>query len=352
MVKSLFYPTSAWCGGRPGILLLACAALLTGVLALAPPAHASLQFTVHKNQMSVMGKIEGNDGWNFKRALANNPAVDTIVLVHQPGGRATEMEIIAGVIQEKKLNTIALGHCMSACAHIFLAGEKRQFAAGFPLKNTHLGYHSSYHSAGSLKNYAAGKLTNWERWYVNRTEGKLPAEIVLRWVNLQHASGFAIFRHPSEPQFGAVSFMCDSVPLKDCEKLDKSALDFGILTSSDLAPVLLEPFWNPSKYTITEHDVEALLELEFMTRTKRRVVNRSIAWAAKDKNKGQHVAVALDEIGRRIAWAGNSSVELAIIRAKNTCQLTIDRPCHVIAIDGKLVRTPQQIENRDYIFKP
>ncbi len=83
------------------------------------------------------------------------------------------MERIATTVEDKKLSTIVSGICISACGHIFLAGETRQFSDDFSLGMSFLGFHGMYRSSGSLEGYKGTVPTNSERWYVKRSGGKL-----------------------------------------------------------------------------------------------------------------------------------------------------------------------------------
>jgi len=315
--------------------------------------RAELKFQVIENQMIISGVIESNDGSYFENEVEKHPRVDTLVLMNMPGGKITSMHRIADAVIERSLNTVALGKCMSACAHIFLAGKERQFAAGYPLQYTSVAFHGMYASKGSLAGWGGPVPANWERYYIKRTNGKLPEAIILKWANLESSKGFAFFFHPKTPRFGAVSFMCDSPPLRKCPKLEKSALEYGILTSTELAAIKLIPFWEPERYRKTTTPISELLDLDFMTSGKRGVVNRSIKYRKLEPEKqrfGPRTVLVLDTRGGWMFRKARKSIEKAILDAKTNCEIKSSYDCHVIALDGKLTRNLQQL--RDEEFKP
>ena len=86
------------------------------VLALAQPVpvSATLKFKVVENQLIVTGPLESTDAWYFNREIDKHPKVDTVVLRMMPGGKIEAMEKIATTVEEKKLNTVVSGTCMSA----------------------------------------------------------------------------------------------------------------------------------------------------------------------------------------------------------------------------------------------
>ena len=320
------------------------------ILALAQPApvSATLKFKVVENQLIVTGPLESTDAWYFNREIDKHPKVDTVVLRMMPGGKIEAMEKIATTVEEKKLNTVVSGSCVSACAHIFLAGERRQFSDDFPLRYSRLSYHGIYHSAGSLEGFKGSVPTNSERWYVKRTEGKLPAELVLEWLNFDHASGFAHFYHPKVlewlfPLQPAVSFMCDGrMPLKKCKRLTKTALDYGIVTSDELAHVKDTPFWKPDLYKQTDIPVSALLDGSIISDSKKGYIRKYL------ENERPGKAIALSRNGRWLYWRGRLDLGAAIAFAILRCERKAKVKCHVIALGDKLIYTPKQIEDLDF----
>ncbi|MAF49963.1 MAG: hypothetical protein CMM10_17040 [Rhodospirillaceae bacterium] len=304
----------------------------------------ALEFKIVENQMIVSGRIESSDAWYFNRALDKNSKVDTVVLRQMPGGKVDAMERIASTIEEKKLTTIVSGICVSACAHIFLAGEKRQFSDDFPLGSSFLGYHGVYRSAGSLEGYKGVVATNSERWYVKRSGGKLDSEVVLAWLSFDHASGLARFYHPNlKNRVPVVSYLCDGrMPLKKCKHLEKTALEYGIITTAELGHVKDTPHWKPELYTKIKTPVSALMDSDVISSGKKKAVGTYL------KSKRPARAVVMSKNGRWLFWAGRSTMETAIAMAVLRCELKAEVKCHVIGLDDKLTRTLEQIDDRDF----
>jgi len=330
------------------------------VLALAQPVtvSATLKFKVVENQLIVTGHIESGDAWYFKREIDKHPEVDTVVLRNMPGGRIVDMDNITAMVEDKKFNTIVSGSCSSACAHIFLAGERRQFSDDFPLIYSRLRYHGSYRGGGSLKGIATPIPANFELWYVKRTEGKLPAELVLEWTNFYSSSGFAIFYHPKvnfPTAFGVKltrSFMCDGrMLLKKCKFLTKTVLDYSIITTDELAHVKDTPFWNPGLYKQTDIPVSALLD---GTVLNSKLISHVTSYLSKPLQRNYvgyefpGKAMVISQNGRWLFWKSRLDLRAAIAHAIDTCEERSKGKCHVIAVDDKLIYTPKKIENLDF----
>ena len=320
--------------------------ILALVMVQPVPVLATLKFKVVENQLIVTGRIESTDAWYFNRKIDKHPEVDTVVLRMMPGGKISAMEIIATTVEEKKLNTVVSGFCVSACAHIFLAGERRQFSDDFPLRYSRLSYHGMYRSSGSLQGYGGIVPTNSERWYVKRTRGKLPAEVVLQWLNFHHASGLAHFYHPKVLGWQSVaSFMCDGrMPLKKCKRLAKTALDYGIITSDKLAQVKDTPFWKPDLYKKTDIPISTLLDGSIISSGKKRYIRKHLA----NKKPGEFMAFALARNGRWIFCRRKLDQSAAIAFAIHSCEAKSKGKCHGIALGDKLIYTPKQIDNLDF----
>ena len=315
------------------------AALLIGAVWIGGGrAPQALEFKISENQMIVTGKIYNTDALDFNRTLDKNPKVDTIVLRQMPGGKVTAMEGIAATVEDKKLNTIVSGICVSACAHIFLAGEKRQFSDDFPLSNSYLGFHGVYPAPGS-----GGWMTDVpdgaERWYMERSGGKLDPELVLDWLRISRSSGMARFFHPElKTRFGVVSFLCEKrKALGDCRRFQKTALDYGIITTAALGHVKDTPYWTPGLYKQTELNVSELLQGNVLNDANEEIVEEYM----KD---GKRRAMVMSDDGKWLFWNSNKGLKVTIAMAIFRCRMSSDTECNVIALDGNLTKTPLQIE--------
>ena len=304
----------------------------------------ALDIKIVENQMILSGPIEVNDAWTFSRAVANNPHVDTIVFRNMPGGKLEAMTRMASTVQERKLNTVVSGRCSSACAHIFLAGETRRFSDDFPSHYAYLGFHGGYRSAGSLKGWGGQPATNEHVWYVNRTGGKLDPELVKRWLAMEQSSGLAIFYHNSPAKLrSSPSYLCArSMPIEQCEKIDKTALDLGLITSAELAPVKDTPYWKPDQYkkaapissildgnTLDDGKKKDVEDYAKKTGAKALALSGNGKWLAGTSHKEGHVLAIVSAISscESKVWTANSSVK-----------------CYVIAVDDHLTMSVEAIK--------
>ena len=101
------------------------------------------------NALFFFDDIERNDSFEFRKALRNHDA-DLIVL-SSPGGSVWESLSIAGIINDKSLNTYVPknstagdGDCASACSFMYFAGKNRTV-------NGALGVHQFYSSDDTKK---------------------------------------------------------------------------------------------------------------------------------------------------------------------------------------------------------
>lgn len=75
-------------------------------------------------ELLLKGNLAAGTAERFAKVLAASPDVRTLVL-ESPGGRALEAGRIAALVRDRGLDTRVVGHCMSACADILLAGRVR-----------------------------------------------------------------------------------------------------------------------------------------------------------------------------------------------------------------------------------
>jgi hypothetical protein len=328
---------------------------LVGFLSIAVVATSAnaIEVKTIDNQMIVSGSIVKGDGWTFKSAISSNPRVDTVVFRNMPGGLVEEMEVMRSSVTSHKLNTVVSGYCNSACATAFMAGEKRNFAADGPAEYAYLGFHSWYASQGSLKGFATNSIpTNEDLWYVKRSGGKLSRELVQRWMTLGQSGGMAkFFGTPSAGVRTMPSYICETArPIEQCEKLDKSALELGLITSTDLVPVNDQkfpagdpPFWQVSQYEKAA-PISKVFDVKRLSAAQKNFMNEYIK-----KELPKAIALTADGKSFQSAWHRDGAV-MAIFNAVTTCQTRTNSKCRVIAIDGDLVASTEEIEAND--FKP
>lgn len=98
------------------------------------------------------------DVTEFKLYIMENPQIDTVVLTSTGGYGPASWEIIDTIL-EFGLNTRAAGECLSACAHIFLAGTIRTLEP-----EASLGFHRPYITGSEERAYylAHREARDWQ----------------------------------------------------------------------------------------------------------------------------------------------------------------------------------------------
>jgi hypothetical protein len=87
---------------------------------MGPPA----QVTVNDRQIKVLGTLSQGTADKFLSVLQAMPDVESVIL-NSRGGRLREALVMAAAIKDRRLDTIAMGQCESACTMLVLAGVRR-----------------------------------------------------------------------------------------------------------------------------------------------------------------------------------------------------------------------------------
>jgi len=103
-----------------------------GIETLGPPATLK----VTGRTLHIDGTITHKVAERFEALINQHPDIDH-VSISSFGGRTNAGVAIASIISKRKLNTVAVGECSSACTFIFLSGKIRMFDI-----NSALGFHS------------------------------------------------------------------------------------------------------------------------------------------------------------------------------------------------------------------
>lgn len=103
-----------------------------GIETLGPPATLK----VTGRTLHIDGTITHTVTERFEALINQHPDIDQ-VSISSFGGRTNAGVAIASIISKRKLNTVAVGECSSACTFIFLSGKIRMFDI-----NAALGFHS------------------------------------------------------------------------------------------------------------------------------------------------------------------------------------------------------------------
>ena len=102
--------------------------------------------TIDGSDLIFEGRIETGLYDDMKELLIANPAINRLV-INSTGGLEETAFYITDLIIDFDLDTHTLG-CDSSCTLLFVAGNKRTLQRGYKI-----GFHRSYWSAASLKNY-------------------------------------------------------------------------------------------------------------------------------------------------------------------------------------------------------
>jgi membrane-bound ClpP family serine protease len=100
------------------------------------PLGAPAALTVTGRELHIDGHLTINLAEAFTALINKHPNVTQISMT-SPGGRIDTAVQIASIISERKLNTVVVGECSSACTIIFLSGKTRMFDI-----DATLGFHS------------------------------------------------------------------------------------------------------------------------------------------------------------------------------------------------------------------
>jgi hypothetical protein len=100
------------------------------------PLGAPAELTVTGRELHINGHLTINLAQAFTALINKHPDVNQISMT-SPGGRIDTALEIASIISERKLNTVVVGECSSACTIIFLSGKTRMFDI-----DATLGFHS------------------------------------------------------------------------------------------------------------------------------------------------------------------------------------------------------------------
>jgi hypothetical protein len=103
-----------------------------GIETLGPPATLK----VTGRTLHIDGTITHKVTERFIALIKQHPDID-LISISSFGGRTNAGVAIASIISKRKLNTVAVGECSSACTFIFLSGKIRLFDT-----NSSLGFHS------------------------------------------------------------------------------------------------------------------------------------------------------------------------------------------------------------------
>lgn len=226
---------------------------------LAMPA-AAMGFKVAPPFLYLSGPVVYEDWALWQETLERHgKVIETVVLHDSPGGDALAGQYIALNLRARKLKTVVVGACMSACANIFIAGVERQFAPRGKSPGL-LGFHGSYRESGKLRRRSEGD------YYLRMTGWKMSESLILRFINLDDSAGALMFAHPEHrlrPGRAPV-MLCEGAAVRSrridqCEVIEGTdALAQGVVTTWDLREVgTLPPPWKEKSARLLRDEAPA-----------------------------------------------------------------------------------------------
>src|SRR5262249_31756412 len=108
----------------------------------------------------------------------------------------------------------------------------------YPAVATEVGFHGHYDANGRLNPQAVAQH-GLKGWVIKYSDGKADLDLVDRWINIPVNVGMLHFYHPAVAQTrGVSSFLCQgtdpaSQQVFGCEKIEKTALALGVITSTE-----------------------------------------------------------------------------------------------------------------------
>ena len=223
-------------------------------LAAISPLATAMSFYASPPYLYLGGSVVRSDWDAWEDAMKKfDGKIDTVVLHDSGGGDSLAGRRIGDDIRTRKLGTVVLGRCSSACANMFLGGVTRQYAEQKSRVHTVLGYHGSYNKVTKELNRKKSP-----DYFLKMTDGKMSEEFVERFIRLENKKGLLRMVHPmqllraSEP----LAMLCKgdeerSRLEEQCEKLaDVDALSKGVVTTWDTRDVPTPPSATREKITV------------------------------------------------------------------------------------------------------
>ena len=216
---------------------IAVGVVVIAIAAFSPRELPAMQLKVVGNLLILSGRVVGDEPGEVTEALAKSPDIDTVVLRNSPGGNAPAGYQVGQLLRERGLRTAVSGYCYSSCSRMFLGGRNRYFTDDYPAEDTNVGFHGHYYANGRLNADLVSQY-HLRDWIIRYSDGKADPQLVERWINIPYSRGMIHFFHPALlKRTGVSTFMCQgdepTSSVFNCEAIDKTALDLGVVTSLD-----------------------------------------------------------------------------------------------------------------------
>jgi TPR repeat protein len=268
------------------------------------PAQA-LRMSVDGDKIIMEGPVEDSEVFRFSALLDEyKDQIKTVVFRKSPGGDADTSYRVASIIRQRGLGTAATGNCASGCAIMFMGGVRRQLTDE-NTRGTYIGFHGVYDPRGNAR---LGSRPFLKQAMMSYADGKADSELVDRWIALPR-EGLIYFFDPNRMRRqsdGVSTFLCPAAPkgaFENCEGIQKTAYDLGILTSRDLIKLAPE---SPSDDLFSSLDPEMVKELEEATAAMEKkdvatVLRVVRSWADKGIPQAQNLMGRMHQQGRGLA---------------------------------------------------
>jgi len=210
----------------------------------------AMEFRIAGNELHALGKVEGYELALLKDALAEHPAIDTVVFRQSPGGDAWTAYRVGETIRDRGLRTVVAGPCRSACTIMFLGGRERHFAQAIRPEFVYLAFHGTWNSNLIERDQPAMRgHVELRDWMVSRTGGRMNAALIDRFLGARvRESMLYVYDARQLTQEDGVSlFFCEGLerkgvqPFQGCERIaGHNAYSLGLVDS--LERVRVTPF--------------------------------------------------------------------------------------------------------------
>jgi hypothetical protein len=225
------------------------------LVALAMSAQA-MEFRIAGNELHLRGKVDGYEFALLKDALAEHPAIDTVVFRASPGGDAWTAYRVGEHIRDSGLRTVVAGPCVSACTIMFLGGRSRHFVQAERPEFLYLAFHGTWNSSlHEMNNPAIRGRVTLRDWVVSRTGGKVEPALLERFLGGERRAALLYVYDPEQLKRddGVSMHFCEGLeakgkPFEVCEKIPgRDAFSMGFVNSTERVrvtpfPALPAPF--------------------------------------------------------------------------------------------------------------
>lgn len=297
----------------------------------------AMEIELAGDTLYLHGRAISDDDWVRYRELVQGKRFSTAVIGNQGGGAVGTALGIAEDLIRRRVRTVAFGYCRSACTYIFLAGETRQIAAGWPTSRIQFGFHGTYHRFFGTPALQGNHVAAYYR-------SRLPEaswEIIGRALSgLPDRRGFLYSYHPAHRDDAS---LCSGSLEEKCERVPGgNVLALGVLTTADAAQVPL-PERLAAKETLLGIDAR---ELETITAASAiadlcpaKGVPGCVASARRFFERPPERAWALAASGiAGSSWRANDP-RRAAWRALYECVRRANALCQVAAVNNHLTST-------------